>query len=168
MRNTLGLAALGVVAAITLVSVLDAQDAPASPGAQAPAASQLWNYHYQGKKRRGDVIELAQLDDPKYGGKALVITHLEMRIPNSMRIELEEFRQEPDKKQRDGKPAWARKVRRGAAFSAGFLDSTSEWIIVNYDSNTGIVFDAGTRPSLELTLGGGELEVWAEGHWAAP
>jgi hypothetical protein len=168
MRNTLGLAALGVVAAITLVSVLDAQDAPASPGAQAPAASQLWNYHYEGKKRRGDVIELAQLDDPKYGGKSLVITHLEMRIPNSMRIELEEFRQEPDKKQRDGKPAWARKVRRGAAFSAGFLDSTSEWIIVNYDSNTGIVFDAGTRPSLELTLGGGELEVWAEGYWAAP
>ncbi len=168
MRNTLGLVALGTVAAVTLVSVLSAQDTPATPGAQAPSASGIWNYHYEGKKRRGDVIELVQLDDPKYSGKALVITHLEMRLPQSMRIELEEFRQEPDKKQRDGKPAWARKVRRGAAFSAGFLDSTSEWIIVNYDSNTGIVFDAGTRPSLELTLGGGELEIWAEGYWATP
>lgn len=168
MRNTLGLAALGAVAAITLVSVLDAQDAPASPGAQAPSASRIWNFHFAGKKRRGDVIEMAQLDDPKHGGKALVVTHLEMRIPNSMKIELEEFRQEPDKKQRDGKPAWARKVRRGYPFSAGILDSTSEWIIVNYDSNTGILFDPGTRPSLELTLGSGELEIWAEGYWANP
>ena len=166
MRNTLGLAALGAVAAITLVSVLDAQDAPASP--QAPNASRIWNFHFAGKKRRGDVIEMAQLDDPKYGGKALVVTHLEMRIPQSMKIELEEFRQEADKKQRDGKPAWARKVRRGTPFSAGILDSTSEWIIVNYDSNTGILFDPGTRPSLELMLGSGELEIWAEGYWANP
>ena len=166
MRNTLGLAALGLVVAITLVSVLDAQDSPAK--AAAPSASDIWNFHYAGKKRRGDVLELVQLDDPKYAGKALVITHLEMRIPQSMRVELEEFVQEPDKKQRDGKPAWARKVKRSEPFSAGQLDSTTEWLIVNYDSNTGIVFDPGTRPSIEITFGGGELAVWAEGYWATP
>jgi hypothetical protein len=160
--------ALGTIAAVTLVSVLVAQDPPMSPGGVAPSAAGIWNYHYAGRKRRGDVIELVQLDDPKYGGKSLVITHLEMRIPNSMRMELEEFRQDPEKKQRDGKPLWVRKVRRGDPFSAGILDSTSEWIIVNYDSNTGMVFEPGTRPSLELTLGGGELEVWAEGYWATP
>src|SRR5262245_44495030 len=151
MRNTLGLAALGLVVAITLVSVLDAQDSPAAPA--APSASGLWNFRFAGKKRRGEVIELAQLDDPKHAGKALVITHLELRIPQSMKLELEEFVQEPDKKQRDGKPMWTRKVKRGDPFSAGLLDSTSEWIVVNYDSNTGIVFSPGTRPSLELTLG---------------
>jgi hypothetical protein len=166
MRNTLGLAALGLVVAVTLVSVLDAQDSPSAPA--TPSASDIWNFHFTGKKRRGEVIELVQLDDPKHGGKALVITHLEMRIPNSMKIELAEFVQEPDKKQRDGKPAWARKVKRGDPFSAGFHDSTSEWLIVNYDSNTGIVFSPGSRPSLELTLGGGDLEVWAEGYWATP
>jgi len=168
MRNTLGLLVLGALVAVPLVSVLDAQDAPGSPHAQSPSASQIWNFHFEGKKKRGDVIELAQLDDPKYGGKALVITHLEMRIPQSMRFEVEEFWQEPDKKQRDGKPAWARRVLRGSAFSAGILDSTSEWIIVNYDSNTGIVFAPATRPSIELTFGNGELEIWAEGYWAAP
>ncbi len=168
MRNTLGILALGMVAAVTLVSVLVAQDAPLAPGSAGPTASGIWNYHYAGKKRRGDVIEMIQLDDPKYSGKALVITHLEMRIPNSVRVELEEFRQDPGKKQRDGKPLWSRKVRRGEAFSAGILDSTSEWIIVNYDSNTGIVFDPSTRPSLELTFGSGDVAIWAEGYWATP
>jgi hypothetical protein len=168
MRNTLGILALGTVAAVTLVSVLAAQDAPVAPGGPVPSASGIWNFHFAGKKRRGDVIELVQLDDPKYSGKALVLTHLEMRIPNSMRIELEEFRQDPDKKQRDGKPFWTRNVRRGWAFGTGILDSTSEWIMVNYDSNTGMVFDPGTRPSVELTLGSGDLEIWAEGYWATP
>jgi len=168
MRNTLGILALGTIAAVTLVSVLSAQDAPVAPGSAGPSVSGIWNFRYAGKKRRGDVIEMAQLDDPKHSGKALVITHLEMRIPNSVRIELEEFRQDGDKKQRDGKPLWARKVRRSDAFSVGILDSTSEWIMVNYDSHTGIVFDPGTRPSLELTLGTGNVEIWAEGYWATP
>jgi hypothetical protein len=166
MRNHFGLVALSLLVAIILVSVLDAQDSPSAPA--APSASHLWNFHFAGKKRRGEVIELSQLDDPKHGGKALVITHLEMRIPNSMRIELAEFVQEPDKKQRDGKPMWARKVKRGDPFSTGLHDSTSEWIMVHYDSNTGIVFTPGSRPSLELTLGGGDLEIWAEGYWATP
>ncbi len=168
MRNTLGLLVLGALVAVPLVSVLEAQDAPASPHSQLPSVSRVWNFHYAGKKRRGDVIELVQLDDAKYGGKALVITHLEMRIPQSMRLQLEEFWQEPDKKQRDGKPAWARRVIRGEAFSAGVLDSTSEWILANYDSTTGIAFASATRPSLEVTFGSGDLEIWAEGYWAAP
>jgi hypothetical protein len=123
MRNTLGLLVLGALVAVPLVSVLDAQDSPASPHAQMPSASQIWNFHFEGKRKRGDVIELLQLDDPKYGGPPL---------------------------------------------SAGFLDSTSEWIVVNYDSNTGIVFAPATRPSLELTFGSGDLEIWAEGYWAQP
>jgi len=167
MRNTLGLVALGVIVAIALVSVLGAQDVPASPATQAPSASTIWNFHFAGRKRRGDVIELVQLDDPKYGGKALVMTHLEMRIPQSTRVQLEEFWQAPDKKQREGKSAWARRVIRGDPFSAGFLDSTTEWIIVNYDSNSGIVFAPATRPSLEVTFGGGEVEIWADGYWTA-
>jgi hypothetical protein len=168
MRNTLGLILLGAIAAVTLVSVLGAQDAPSAPGARAPDASHIWNFHFEGKKKRGDVIELVQLDDPKYSGKALVITHLELRLSQSMRTELELFWQETDKKQRDGKPMWTRKVLRGEAFSAGFIDSTSEWIIVNYDSNTGIVFAPFTRPSIEITFGAGDMEVWAEGYWANP
>lgn len=168
MRNTLGLLIVGALVAVPLVSVLDAQDAPASPHAQLPSASQIWNFHFAGKKRRGDVIELVQLDDAKYGGKALVVTHLEMRIPQSMRVQLEEFWQELDKKQKDGKAAWSRRTVRGEAFSAGVIDSTSEWILVSYDSNTGIVFAPATRPSLEITFGGGDLEIWAEGYWATP
>jgi len=168
MRNTLGLLVVGAIVAVALVSVLDAQDSPASPAARMPSASQLWNFHFEGKKRRGDMIELVQLDDPKYGGKALVMTHLELRIPQSMRVQLWEYWQEPDKRQRDAKPQWARRVLRGEAFSAGKIDSTSDWIIVNYDSTTGIVFAPATRPSLELTFGGGNLEVWAEGYWTEP
>jgi hypothetical protein len=168
MRNTLGLLAIGALAAFTLVSVLGAQDSPASPSTPVPSASHLWNYHFVGKKKRGDVIELVQLDDPKYGGKALVVTHLEMRLPQSMRVDIEEFWQEPAKKQRDGKPFWERRVLRGSALNSGFLDSTSEWVIVNYDSRAGIVFAPNTRPSIELTLGSGELEIWAEGYWATP
>jgi hypothetical protein len=169
MRTSLGLLALGAVAAVALVSVLGAQETPSSPGMQPkPSASALWNFHFLGKKRRGDVVELIQLDDPKFSGKALVMTHLEMRMPQSIRLELTEYWQEPDKKQRDGKPAWARKPVRSDRFSAGVLDSTSEWLIANYDSNTGIVFDANTRPSLEVTFGSGDIEIWAEGYWATP
>jgi hypothetical protein len=167
MRKTLGLAALGALVLIPLVSVLDAQDS-AAPKMDAPSAAHLFNFHFEGKKRRGEVIELVQLDDPKYGGKALVITHLEMRIPQSMRAQLEEWWQEPNKKQRDGKPQWSKRVLRGDAFSTGLLDSTSEWIIINYDSRSGIVFAPATRPSIEINFGSGDLEVWADGYWATP
>jgi hypothetical protein len=126
----------------------------------ATDASFLWNFHFAGKKKKGDVIELVQLDDAKYSGKALVVTHLGLRLSQSMRMELQEYRQDAAKK------AWAKTVRRGEAFSAGMLDHTNSWILADYDSRSGIVFEAGTRPSLELTFGSGDLEVWAEGYWA--
>jgi hypothetical protein len=167
MRNNIGLLVLGALVAIVLVSALDAEDTPASsPG--FPSASRIWNFHFAGKKKRGDVIELAQLDDPKYGGKALVITHLEMRLSPSVRVQLQEHWQEVDKKGRDGKPLWGRRVIRDEAFSAGVIDSTTEWVIVHYDSNTGIVLAPATRPSLEVSFGNGDVEIWAEGYWAAP
>jgi hypothetical protein len=164
MRITLGIAALGFLTAITLVSVLGAQEEEkktVAPHASAPDASHLWNFHFVGRKKRGDVIELEQLDDPKHSGQALVVTHLELRLRQSMRMEIVEFRPDPKKKQSDGKPMWEKITRRGEAFSAGFLDSTSEWLIANYDSRTGTIFDPGTRPSLEVTFGSGEIEIWA-------
>jgi len=174
MRNNLGLVALGALGAITLVSVLGAQEAQkpvtAPPTASVlPDASMIWNYYYAGKKKRGDVIELARLDDPVYGGKALVITQIEIRIPQSTRLELQEYRQDAQKKQRDGAPGWKKIVRRGEALmSAGFIDSTSQWLLSGYGSLVGCVFDPGTRPSLEVTFGGGDMEIWAEGYWAKP
>jgi hypothetical protein len=169
MRITLGIAALGILAAVTLVSVLRAQEEEkksVTPHAGAPDASHLWNFHFAGRKKRGDVIEMAQLDDPKHSGHALIVTHMELRLRQSMRMELVEFRPDAKKKQPDGKPMWNKTTRRSEAFSAGVIDSTSEWVMVNYDTYTGTVFDPGTRPSLEVTFGSGEIEIWAEGYWA--
>ncbi|HEX5136144.1 MAG TPA: hypothetical protein VFY93_04170 [Planctomycetota bacterium] len=174
MRNNLCLVALGALGAIALVSALGAQEtqkpvtAPPTT-ALLPDASLIWNYYYSGKKKRGDVIELERLDDPAHGGKALVITHIEIRMPQSTRMELQEYRQDPQKKQRDGSPGWTKAVRRGEALtSTGFIDSTSQWVLAGYGSLVGCVFDPGTRPSLEVTFGGGDVEIWAEGYWATP
>ncbi len=171
MRNNLGLVAFGALAALVLVSVLGAQEERPSVAplpARMTDASLIWNFYYTGKRNKGDVIELVQLDDPSCSGKALVITHIEICMPQSTRMELQEYRKDPEKK-REGKLAWSKEVRRGEALtSTGFRDSTSQWLLAGYGSLTGIVFDPGTRPSLEVTFGGGDVEVWAEGYWATP
>jgi len=170
MRNNLGLVAFGALAALVLVSVLGAQEERPPSVAPLPVptvdTSLIWNFYYSGKRNKGDVIELAQLDDPSRGGKSLVITHIEICMPQSTRMELQEYRRDAEKK-REGKLAWSKEVKRGEALtSTGVRDSTSQWLVASYSSLIGIVFDPGTRPSLEVTFGGGEIEVWAEGYWA--
>ena len=55
----------------------------------------------------------------------------------------------------------------GDGFSTGHIDSTSQWLGTGYFGTTGLKFDPGTRPALEVTLGGGEMWVYAEGYWSS-
>ena len=67
---------------------------------------------------------------------------------------------------RHGKPVWKKTVRRSELFSLGRVESTSRWVASDYDSQTGLKFLAGTRPALEITQGGGEMAIYAEGYWS--
>jgi len=128
--------------------------------------SMIWNFHFEGKKRKGDFLELTE---PKEGrNRTLVITKLEMRMRQSTRIRVIEHNQSEDKVTRRGKPLWTKTVRRSELFSLGKVESTSKWVQSDYDSLTGIKFKPGARPALEITQGGGEMAIYAEGYWSRP
>jgi len=148
----------------------DERKTTARPTVQPPPTAidvdLIWNFYYQGKKRKGDVVEFVQLDAPEHHGRTLVITHLDMRTRQSTRAQIVEYRKE--KSRRAGRPVWKKMVRRGEAFSMGWQDSTSQWVASGFSSLVGMKFGPGTRPSLEITHGSGDIWVYAEGYWSSP
>ena len=128
--------------------------------------SMIWNFHFEGKKRRGDFLELTEPKEAR--NRTLVITKLEMRMRQSTRIRVIEHTLLNENKQQRGKAAWKMTVRRSDLFSLGKVESTSKWVASDYDSLTGLKFKPGARPALEITQGGGEMAIYAEGYWSRP
>ena len=125
--------------------------------------SMIWNFHYEGKKKKGSILELTKPKDAK--NRTLVITKLELRMRQSTRVRLIEHNPLGERR---GKKLWKKVVRRSELFSLGKIESTSKWVVADYDSLMGIKFNPGARPSLELTQGGGDIAVYAEGYWSRP
>ena len=123
--------------------------------------SMIWNFHFEGRKRNSDFLELVGAKEGR--NRTLVITKLEMRMRQSTRIRVIEHSQAGE---RGGKPVWKRTVRRSELFSLGTVESTSKWVVSDYDSQIGLKFKPGTRPALEITQGGGEMAIYAEGYWS--
>ncbi|MHC4341694.1 MAG: hypothetical protein ACYSX0_15965 [Planctomycetota bacterium] len=129
-------------------------------------AGVIWNFHHNNKVKRGEIIELAKLDSKEADGRHLVITHLELRTRHHMQVQVVEHRKDKKRVQRNGKPHWNKKVRRGEGFSLGTLESTNRWIKSGYSTIIGMKFEPGTRPAIEVTQGAGEIWIYAEGYWA--
>lgn len=119
---------------------------------------QIWNFHWEGEKKGGQFLELLPGLDKE--GRRLTITHLEMVVGQSTEVQVVQHRKTPQEK------AWKKTVRRSALFSLGQLDSTTRFVLSGYSSLVGITFDAYSRPALEVTKGGGDLAVYAEGYWS--
>jgi hypothetical protein len=152
----------GVVLA-AVFGIATAQDtkttAEPMPGRGGLDHALVWNFHFEGKKKNGEFVELLTPEEGKQ--RSLVITHLEIRVRQSTQVAVVEHR----KVKRQGKEVWEKAVRRSELFSLGTLDSTTQYIASGFDSTIGMRFDADTRPALEVTLGGGEMAVYAEGYW---
>jgi len=133
---------------------------PPGPGWVHP--SLIWNFHYEGKKREGDVLEFLAPDEGRQ--RTLVITQISVRMRQSSRWQVVEHR--PVRKQ--GKEAWEKVVRRSELFSLGWQDSTSQYLGVGLGGLPGMKCDPGTRPAIEFTGGSGDVAVYAEGYWSAP
>jgi len=124
---------------------------------------QMWNFHFEGKKRKGDILELAQPDAERENeGRTLVITHLEIRMRQTMRLSVIEHQ----KIRHQGKDGWKKVLRRSELFSVGWLDGTTKYAVSQYKSDVGMKFGPKSRPSLQITQGGGDMAVYAEGYWA--
>jgi hypothetical protein len=156
--------ALAVALLCTLLFAQGGEEKTAAPPPNTLDTRLLWNFYWQGTKRKNDVLEL--LDPKEARGRSLVITHLETRASASMRYQVIQHRRLAV--QPGAKPAWKKEVRRGDAFSSTFITASTEWAGATYDSFTGMVFEKDTRPALEITLGNGDLWVYAEGYWSGP
>ncbi|MHC4550781.1 MAG: hypothetical protein ACYTEZ_18635 [Planctomycetota bacterium] len=173
LRTDVALAGLLAGALVLLVSgglpIASGDEAKttADPVVRLPVGvAQIWNFHYHEKVRKGNFIELAQLDSQEARGRSLVITHLELRMRQSTRVQVVEHRKDARKVRRDGKPLWNKKVRRGEGFSLGLMDSTTKQISSGYSTLVGMKFDPGTRASIEVTQGSGPIWIYAEGYWS--
>lgn len=168
MRRGIGIASL-LVLGMTL-GVAFSQDDGAKPETKTTAEDpsrprdrlrpdQMWNYHYEGKVKKGGFLELAQPDQENEGkGRTLVITSLEVRQPQSMRWRLVEH-------VKAGKE-WKKIMRRSELFSQGWLDGTSKNMVAAYWGWVGMKFGHESRPSIEIRQGSGDVAVYGEGYWA--
>ena len=174
MRLRLGIAAVCVLSGVFGLlmggaSGEDGRKTSSDPGAGSLHHlhhDQIFNFHYHEKVKRGEFIELAQLDSQENRGRTLVITNLELRMRQSTRVQVVEHRKDKTKKRRDGKPFWNKTVRRGDGFSVGDFDSTTKWVKSGFNTLVGMKFDPGTRPSIEVTQGSGEIWIYAEGYYS--
>ncbi len=123
----------------------------------------IWNFQFEGKKRRGQFIELLRADEAR--GRALMITHLELRTRTSTRLAIVEHRK-VGKKRKDG--GFKKYIRRSELFSLGWPEATTQYVASGFSTLIGMKFEAGTRPAIEVTLGGGNMAVYAEGYWSRP
>lgn len=121
---------------------------------------EIWNFNWEGKKKSGQFLEL--LPDLDKQGRRLTITHLELRVGQSTEVQVVQHRKGPQERQ------WKKTVRRGPLFSLGMLDSTTRYVASGYSSLVGMAFDEYCRPAIEVTEGGGDLAVYAEGYWSKP
>lgn len=124
----------------------------------------IFNFHFEGKKKRGEFIELTKPDEGK--GRVLVITKLDVRMRQSTRFKVVEH--EKIGETRKGKPKWKKRTRRSELFSVGQLEQYSKWLVVDYNSLHGMKFEKGMRPAIEISFGGGDMAVYAEGYWSHP
>ena len=123
----------------------------------------MWSYHFEGKQRKGEILELARPDEMRRGrGRTLVITHLEIRMRQTMRLSVIEH----ERIRLKGKDKWKKILRRSELFSMDRLDNTSKFMMSHYKSDVGMKFGHDSRPALEITQGGGDMAVYAEGYWA--
>ena len=126
---------------------------------EAVDLDRMWSFHFQGKKSSGSFLELAQPDAQNEGkGRTLVITHLEVRMRQTMRYAFVQHK-------KTGR-AWRKTLRRSEYFSQGWLDGATKFMVSGYSSFVGMRFKPNTRPSLEITQGSGDMAVYAEGYWA--
>ena len=132
------------------------------PGRPVLDPALIWNFHFQGTKRAGDFLEFLTPEEGRQ--RTLVITQIDLRLPQSTRAQVVEHR--PVRQQ--GKEGWKKIVRRSDPFSLGTLDSATRAVMSTFVGLPGMKFDGGTRPSLEITEGSGEIAVYAEGYWSAP
>ena len=154
-----------LAAACLAIGLAWAEDEPAKrPPPDTIDADLIWNFNWHGKKQRGKFIEFIQEGEAR--GRSLVITQIELRVTRSTRVQVVEHRKGVRGRE-GGAATWRKAVRRGEGFSTGHIDSTSQWLGTGYFGTTGMKFDPGTRPALEVTLGGGEMWVYAEGYWSS-
>jgi len=170
MRTEFGVAllslglALGVVFAQEKETKSTAKPIPEQPPAYPRVdVDSVWHFHYEGKQRKGDLLQLADPEGEEGQGRTLVITQLEVRMRVTMRARLVSHHRLDTKK--NGKNVWAKEIVRSELFSLGWLDGTSKYMAWNYSGWVGIPFAVGTRPSLEFRQGGGDIAVYAEGYW---
>lgn len=130
--------------------------------------NRMWSFHFEGKKRKGEFLELAQPDaERSKSGRTLIITHLEIRMRQTMRLAVVEHQKIAVKgASQKGKTKWKKILRRSELFSIGYLDGTTKYAVSKYSSELGMTFGQTSRPSLEITQGGGDMAVYAEGYWA--
>jgi hypothetical protein len=163
MRSVALFALSAGLAVAVVLGIASAQDtkttAEPMPGRGGIDPDLVWNFHFEGKKKGGEFLELLTPEEGKE--RALVITHFEMRVRQSTQVQMVEHR----KVKRQGKEVWEKAVRRSELFSLGTLDSTTQYVASGFDSTVGMKFDGGTRPALEVTAGGGEMAVYAAGYW---
>ena len=126
----------------------------------------LWNFHFEGKKKKGDFVEF--LTEKEARGRVLVITHMDLRIRQSTRVAVVEHRKVARKKKFGGGKFWKKFLRRSELFSLGWRESSSQYTVSGFSLRAGMKFEPDVRPSLEITHGGGEMAVYAEGYWSRP
>ncbi len=126
----------------------------------------LWNFHFEGKKKKGTFVEL--LTEKEARGRVLVITHMDLRIRQSTRVAVVEHRKVQRKKKFGGGKFWKKFLRRSELFSLGWRESSSQYTVSGFSLRAGMKFEADVRPALEITHGGGEMAVYAEGYWSRP
>ena len=139
--------------------------ADSPPPTFPPAPGDIWNFHFYGKKKRGDVIEFLEANELQQ--RYLIITHLEIRVRQSTRVQLIEHRKKKKRKSAGGGTHWVKTVRRSELFSLGWQDSTSKYVASGYSTYVGMKFEPRIRPAIEVTFGGGEMAIYAEGYWSA-
>ena len=137
---------------------------PKSPAPEVMDPSRVWNFHFEGKKRRGEFIEFLEAGESR--GRTLMITHLELRVRTSTRAALIEHYQVARKKKNGGGMMWRKRLRRSELFSLGWPEATTQYMASGYGSLVGMKFDAANRPAIEITFGGGMMAVYAEGYWS--
>jgi len=156
--RAIGLAVLLLGVGLGVVLAQDGSKTVADPPAKKDPrdyVDRIWNFHWEGSKNNGDVLELAKCE-----GRTLVITHFELRQRITMRVAIVEYFKPPKKKR------WKSRVRRSDWFSLGGREATSKFMGSGFSTYTGMKFGAWTRPSLVITQGGGDLAVYAEGYWS--
>lgn len=118
----------------------------------------IWNFHFEGKKKRGQFIEFLSAHEAR--GRTLMITHFELRTRTSTRVAIVEHRKVGTR--------FKKYIRRSELFSLGWPEATTQYVASGFSTLIGMKFGPRTRPAIEVTLGGGNMAVYAEGYWSRP